>query len=463
MSDLHFLELLELTQLIHAGKLSPVEVTEAQLERIEKIDGDISSYAAVCAHNALEAAREAEKEIGAGRIKGPLHGAPVAVKDLCWTTDAPTAAGTSVRAGFMADEDATVVRRLRDAGAIILGKLKLTEGAYTDHHTEIVAPRNPWGHSHWVGASSSGSGAAPAAGLCYAAIGTDTGGSIRFPSGANGITGLKGTWGRVSRHGVFPLAPTLDHVGPMARSARDAAAVMSAIAGADPQDPTATLAPVPDYLAEISKGTKGLRLGIDTQWLSDVDGPTGMVLEEVRRIAGQLGMELVEIGFPDTRQIVMDWFPQCGVEAAVAHEETYPSRKGEYGPSLAGLIELGRATSGLEYQKLVLRRIDFTGRVRRVFEDVDLVLAPVQGFSAPTCEWMAGLGVNVETVRRLHQYTSPFDSSGNPTITLPGGFTSEGLPIGFQFIAGHLQEQILLRAGTAFQQVTDWHRRHPQI
>jgi amidase len=463
MSELHYLELLELTRLIHAGKLSAVEVTEAQLQRIEDIDADISSYAAICADSALEAARQAEAEIRAGRIRGPLHGAPLAVKDLCWTTDAPTAAGTIVRAGFMADEDATVVGRLRDAGAIILGKLKLTEGAYTDHHADIAAPKNPWGRSHWVGASSSGSGAAPAAGLCYAAIGTDTGGSIRFPSGANGITGLKGTWGRVSRHGVFALAPTLDHVGPMARSARDAAAVMGAIAGADPRDPTATLTPVPDYLAETGRGVKGLRLGIDARWLSDVDGPVGAVLDEARRIAVRLDMELVEIEFPDSRQIVIDWFPQCGVEVAVAHEETYPSHQAEYGPSLAGLIELGRATSGMDYQKLVLRRLDFTGRLRRLFEDVDLILAPVQSFSAPTCEWMAGLGVNVETVRRLHQYTSPFDSSGNPTITLPGGFTNEGLPIGFQFIAGHLEESLLLRAGVAFQEATDWHRRHPRL
>lgn len=463
MSDLHFLELLQLTELIHAGKLSPVEATKAQFERIETVDANISSYTVTNAESALQAAREAETEIRAGRVRSPLHGAPVAVKDLCWTTDAPTAAGTVVRSGFIADEDATVVKRLRDAGAIILGKLKLTEGAYTDHHSEIAAPKNPWGSSYWVGGSSSGSGAATAAGLCYAAIGTDTGGSIRFPSGANGITGLKGTWGRVSRFGVFPLAPTLDHVGPMTRSARDAAAVMGAIAGADPKDPTSVLNPVPDYLAESGKGVQGLRLGIDAKWLSDVDGSTGAVLDEVKRIASQLGMKLVEIEFPDPAQIVMDWFPQCGTEVAVAHEDTYPSRSTEYGPSLAGLIELGRATSGLEFQKLALRRLDFTGRVRRVFEDVDLILAPVQGFSAPTCEWMAGLGTNAEMVRRLHQYTSPFDSSGNPTITMPGGFTKEGLPIGFQFIAGHFDEPLLLRAGVAFQSATDWHQRHPQL
>src|SRR5690606_24979798 len=225
VSDLHFLELLELSRLIQSRELSPVEVARSQLDRIETIDQTISSYAAVSAESAMEAAREAEGEISAGRIRGPLHGVPFAVKDLCWTTDAPTTAGTIVHSGFIADEDATVVRRLREAGAIILGKLKLTEGAYTDHHSAITPPKNPWAEAHWVGASSSGSGAAPAAGLCYAAIGTDTGGSIRFPSAANGLTGLKGTWGRVSRYGVFPFAPTLDHVGPMARSARDAAAV----------------------------------------------------------------------------------------------------------------------------------------------------------------------------------------------------------------------------------------------
>jgi amidase len=463
MTDLHYLELLELTGLIHQGALSSVEATEVLLRRIAVVDGTVSSYAFVTADGAMDAARAADAEIRSGRIRGPLHGAPVAVKDLFWTTDAPTTAGTAVYSSFLAPEDATVIRRLREAGAIILGKLKTTEGAYTDHHPNIAPPKNPWNQEHWVGASSSGSGAATAAGLCYAALGTDTGGSIRFPSGANGLTGFKPTWGRVSRHGVFALAPTLDHVGPMTRSVRDAAALLQVIAGEDEKDPTASLQSVPDYLREFEKGVRGLRLGIDAKWLSDVDEPTATILDHVRRVVAIEGMILTDVEFPDPTQVVGDWFPLCGAEVAVAHEETYPARRAEYGPSLAGLIELGNTVSGTEYEKLVLRRLDFSGRLRRVFQQVDLVLAPVQGFSAPTVSWMAGLGVNADLVRRLHQFTSPFDSSGNPTITLPGGFTKSGLPIGFQFVADHWCESLLVRAGAAFQRATDWHKRHPSL
>src|SRR5258706_6758012 len=236
--DLHYSELVEVGQRIAKRELSSVEATQAQLDRIARLDGQLKSYAYVMASSALEQAQAAEREIAAGKVRGPLHGVPIAVKDLCWTMDAPTAAGMTIYRNNRPGEDATVVTRLKEAGAVILGKLQLTEGAYADHHPDIDPPRNPWDATLWPGASSSGSGVATAAGLCYGSLGSDTGGSIRFPSAANSVTGLKPTWGRVSRYGGFELAATPDHIGPMARTAADARAMLAAIAAVGPQDPS---------------------------------------------------------------------------------------------------------------------------------------------------------------------------------------------------------------------------------
>src|SRR5216684_1949404 len=398
--DLHYCELVEIGQRIQKRELSPVEATQAQLDRIARLDGQLKSYAYVMASSALEQAYAAEREIGSGKVRGPLHGVPIAVKDLCWTKDAPTAAGMRIYRDNRPTQDATVVTRLKEAGAVILGKLQLTEGAYADHHPDIDPPRNPWDATLWSGASSSGSGVATAAGLCYGSLGSDTGGSIRFPSAANGVTGLKPTWGRVSRYGVFELAATLDHIGPMARSAVDCGAILGAIAGADPNDPTA---------------------------------------------------------------MITDWFPLCGVETAVAHEATYPSRKPEYGPGLAGLIDLGLQQSGKDYQKIVLRREAFKGMVKALFEKVDLLAVPAQTFAAPTLTKMATLGENPELIAGLLRFSCPFDMTGSPTITLSGGFTESGGPVAFQFVGRHLDEARLVAAGDAFQRVTDWHRCHPSL
>jgi amidase len=463
-AELHYLDLTELTRRIRARQLSPVEATRALLKRIEALDGKLKSYALVMADSALEEARRAEAEIARGEIRGPLHGAPIAVKDLCWTRGVPTAAGSTIHRDFRPKEDATVVRRLREAGAIILGKLQLTEGAYGLHHPAVTPPVNPWNAAHWTGVSSSGSGVATAAGLCYGSLGSDTGGSIRFPSNANGITGLKPTWGRVSRYGVFELAATLDHIGPMVRSAVDAAAMLGAIAGRDDNDPTAALDPVPDYLATIEDGIRGLRIGVDPRWNSeDVEAPVSRTVESALDTLGSLGAELRRVEFPDPTHVNVDWRVLCGIEAAVAHEATFPSRRGEYGPLLAGLLDAGRTVSGLDYQKIVLRRNDFRGRVEALFETIDLLVIPALAYAAPTEAKMATRGSAPEIGRTMLRYTGPFDMSGNPTITLPGGFTDAGLPIGFQIVAPHMREDLLFRAGFAFQQATDFHRRRPPL
>ncbi len=463
-SDIHYLELTELGRRIHAKEISPLEATEAQLRRIEALDPKLKSYALVTAEAALGQARQAEGETHNGAIKGPLHGVPIAVKDLCWMKGLRTAAGTTIHRWFRPDQDATVVRNLRAAGAVILGKLQLTEGAYADHHPRIAAPVNPWNAAHWSGASSSGSGVATAAGLCYGSLGTDTGGSIRFPSAASGLTGIKPTWGRVSRYGVFELAATLDHIGPMTRSAADAAAMLGAIAGSDEMDPTASQDAVPNYLAGIKRGIRGLRIGIDAAYNAQgVDAVTVSAVDAAAKVVGELGGDMRDVRFPDPSQIVTDWFPLCGAEVAVAHEATYPARTSEYGPALAGLIEIGRGLSGMDYQKIILRRNDFRGRVQALFETIDLLLVPVQSFASPTTKTMASLGEDAALVAGLLRFTCAFNMTGSPTITLPCGFTDAGTPVAFQFVAPHMGETLLCRAGFAFQEATDWHRKHPAL
>jgi len=463
-AEWHYLELLDIGRRIQSKEISSVEATQAQLERIGKLDGTLKSYATVMADAALEDARRADKDIAEGTMRGPLHGVPIAVKDLCWTKGVPTAAGMTLYKDFRPTEDATVVRKLRGAGAVTLGKLQLTEGAYADHHPKITPPVNPWSKAHWSGASSSGSGVATAAGMCYGSLGSDTGGSIRFPSAANGCTGLKPTWGRVSRYGVFELAATLDHIGPMARSAADAGAMLSVLAGADPNDPTASIEPVPNYLAGMTRGLRGLRIGVDPNWNSNrVEDQVKQMLAAVLKVVADLGGDIREVKFPDPEQMIADWFPLCGVETAVAHEKTYPARKDEYGPALAGLIDLGRGQSGMDYQKIVLRRNDFRGRVEAMFQDIDLLLIPATAVASPTMAQMAKLGEDAELISALLRYTCPFDMTGSPTITLPAAFTPQHTPVAFQFVSRHFEEELLVRAGWAFQQATDWHRKHPSL
>jgi len=462
--ELHYLELTQVAHLLQTRKISPVELTQAMLKRIESLDRKLHAYALPTPELALEQARRAEKEIANRVYRGPLHGVPIGLKDLCYTKGIPTAAGMPLHRDFKPAYDGTVVKRLYDAGAVCLGKLQLTEGAFADHHPSIVPPVNPWNADHWSGASSSGSGVAAAAGLAFATLGSDTGGSIRFPSAACGNTGLKPTWGRVSRYGAFELAASLDHLGPMCRSAADAGCVLQIIAGADADDPTASQAPVPDYLRESDRDLRNVRIGLDERYAFDgVDRAMTQTVREALTVLRALGAEVKPVQFPDCVQILQDWAVNCAVETAVAHEPTYPSRKSEYGPGLSGLIESGRTVTVAEYQKILLRRRDFAGRVAAMFGSIDLLVIPAQFIASPTVKQMATLGRDPGALLSLTRFTSPFDMSGSPTITLPSGFTDAGTPIAFQLVSRHMEEQLLVRAGRAYQRETHWHRRHPKM
>jgi amidase len=463
-SDLHYESLTTVSDLIRRKRLSSAELTDTALRRIAQLDGQYHSYATVLPERALKQAKAADAEIARGLWRGPLHGVPIAAKDLCYTTFAPTRAGTTIFKTFTPSFNATVVDRLEDGGAVILGKLQMTEGAYTSHHPEVATPLNPWNTGYWVGSSSSGSGVATSLGLCYGSLGSDTGGSIRFPSATCGLSGIKPTWGRVSRYGVFPLADTLDHVGPMTRSVADAAAMLGVIAGADRNDPTTYKAPVPDYLESIGDGIRGLRIGIDRGYATDgIDGQVVAALTEAERVLVGLGATIREVRFPDYRKLVSQWIAMCSVETASAHVATSPARKSEYGPDLAALIEQGLATKGTEIAPINLERLRFSRELSELFEIVDILLIPTMPVPIPSLEVMKAYGEDPNVLLNILRFTAPFDFSGSPTLTLPNGFDTAGMPLSMQLAGAHLSEDVLTRAGHAFQTATSWHRRPPPV
>lgn len=462
---LHFKSLLEVGKLIQTGQLSAVAVTKEMLDLIARVDGQFHSFIHLCHDRALEQAQTADTEIAAGIFRGPLQGVPIAVKDLCYTTYAPTRAGTTIHEGFMAPYNATVVDRLETAGAVILGKLSMTEGAYTGHHPTIPVPVNPVNPDYWVGTSSSGSGVGPSAGLCFASLGSDTGGSIRYPCATCGLTGIKPTYGRVSRHGVFDLAASLDHVGPMARSAADCAAVLHAMAGWDVNDPTSLDVPVPDYNAEVGKSIRDMRIGIDRSFCFDggVDPDVAKALEDALPVFEQLGARIVEIEMPPYDDLVANWIRMCSIETAVAHAETYPARAADYGPDLAQLIDEGHATTGMQAAAGHHLRIAFSQALATLFGDLDCIICPTMNTRVPKLVDMNDYGDDPEVLLAIMRFTAPFDFSGSPTVTLPNGFDTDGLPHSMQLVGPHLGEGAIIRAASAYQSMTDWHTRHPDI
>ena len=462
--ELAYATIEELAPRIARGEVSPVELAEAQLGRITALDGRLKSYATVMAESALVEARRAEAEIAAGEYRGPLHGVPVAVKDLCFTADAPTMGGTKVLEDFRPDFDSTVVARLRAAGVVLLGKLNLTEGAMAGYNRARQVPVNPWAADRWTGVSSSGSGAATAAGLCYASLGSDTGGSIRSPSASCGIVGLKPTWGRVSRYGVLALAESLDHVGPMTRSTWDAAAVLEVIAGDDADDPTTIAEPAPAILERIGDGVEGLRIGYDERYArEDVIPPIAEAVAAAVETLASLGAEIVAVELPDPRPYMSAWPALCSVEALTAHAEHYPARAAEYGPWFRAWLERGAGTSAVEYAEACNARAELTGRLARSFEGIDMLACPAQG-TLPhrvTEELMYEDTPGDFDATRM-QFTAPWDMNRAPSLTLPNGWSEQGLPIALQLVGAPGGEAVLCRAGYAYERATNF-MRHPEV
>ena len=465
MAPLHFYTITQVAELIKSKQISPVDVSKEMLARITQLDGGLKTYVTVMADHAMDAAQKAENEITSGAYRGFLHGIPIAVKDLCFTKGVHTMGGSHALADHVPDFDGTVVAKLQAAGAVLLGKLNLTEGAMGGYNPKFDIPVNPWNAERWAGASSSGSGVATAAGLCFGSLGSDTGGSIRFPAAACGTVGLKPTWGRVSRYGVLALAESLDHVGPLTRSVADAGLMLQAISGSDDNDPTSLPAAVPNMLEGIDKGVEDIRIGFDEQYATrGIDSELAEAVIAGVKVLEELGAEIVEVQLPDLEPFVAVWPILCSAEAVAAHEATYPSRRDDYGPWFRGWLDKGASVSGAEYAKANALRAACTGHLRRAFEHIDVLACP--SMSAPphpvTPEELYGaLPENREP--KFQRFTAPFDYNGAPTLSVPCGINSEGLPLSLQFVGKHLSEPLLCQVGHAYEQATEWHKKHPNV
>ena len=463
---MHYKTISELAPLIESGELSPVDLTRSQLERIEALDSTLKSFATVTGELAIEQAEIAKKEIDIGKYRGKLHGIPIAVKDLCDTAGIRTMGGSAVFADNIPAEDSTVVTNLRQAGAVMLGKLNMTEGAVGGYNPKLDVPENPWRKSHWAGASSSGSGSATAAGLAFGTLGSDTGGSIRFPAAVCGTVGLKPTWGRVSRHGVMNLAESLDHVGPLTRSAADAGIMLQVISGFDPNDPTSLPHEVPNMLSDIGKGVKGLKVGWDEAYATeDMEPSFAQAVFDGVKTMESLGAEIVNVQMPEImREAMAAWPIICSTEAAAAHANTYPFRADEYGPFFRQWLENGTAHTATEYANAHNLRLKMNGELRNTMRDIDVLAGPSNPKASHPVS-PKGLYGPIPADRKPwdSRFTVPFDFSGLPTIALPCGLDHTGMPVSLQFSGHHLSEPLLVGAGDSFERATDFHKLHPPV
>lgn len=461
--ELHYKTIKDLAHLIQKRKVSSTEVTGAILKRINDLDSRYKSYATVMVDEAMQAARGADDEMAKGNYKGLLHGVPIAVKDLCFTNGVRTMGGTKVMENLVPTFDSTVVTRLAASGAVLLGKLNLTEGAMGGYNSLLDVPLNPWDTDRWAGASSSGSGVATALGLCYGSLGSDTGGSIRFPAAACGTVGLKPTWGRVSRHGILALAESLDHVGPLTRSTADAAIMLMSIAGHDSNDPTTLPIPVEDILFDIDNGVKGIRIGLDEKYVTDGVDPelSRAVLQGVNRLEN-LGANIIEIKMPDVDEYLSAWRTLCPAEALTAHQEFYPASRSEYGPYFRKWLDIGAEVSGVDYVKANNQRNQCNGLVRLAMQEVDALVCPsTTGPAYPiTIEKMYG-PLDDSPDLSYQRFTVPYNYNGYPTLSVPCGLTKDGMPLSLQFVGHPLSESLLCKIGQTYEKATEWHLMHP--
>lgn len=467
----HWMGINEIGRMLASRAVSSVALTRHLLDRIRTVDANLKSYATVMEDAAIAAATAADRDIEAGRYRGALHGVPIAVKDLCYTRGVRTMGGTRVLRDFVPDHDATVVAKLRDSGAVLLGKLNLTEGAMLGYHPELGIPLNPWDQTRWPGASSSGSGVATAAGLCFAALGTDTGGSIRFPSSANGLVGLKPTYGRVSRHGVLALSPSLDHVGPMARSVADVAIMFDAIAGHDPMDATSLTDAAPSALTGVGQDVRGLRIGFDREYSTKGIDPGAVAsIEAALKVLEGLGAHIVDVRMPDLTGMLNIWIAICTPEALAAHQAHYPSRAAEYGPYFREVLAVGSGVTPPQVAAAQAWRATFTAAFTTLLESVDVMACPAGGGPAWPVSRELQLSAAAEfggawekAWPRASDFTMPMNLAGTPAICLPSGFSPEGLPYSIQFAGRRLSEALLCRVASAYERATTWHERHPNV
>ena len=448
---------------LRARALSPVELTRACLDRIAAVDGRLLTFIGL-ASDALEQARGAEAEIARGEWRGPLHGVPLGVKDNYLTADMPTTAGTTAPGIAFPRRDSAAVTRLRRAGAVLIGKTRTHEFAWGN----VTPPvRNPWALDRVPSGSSGGSGAAVAAGLCAAALGSDTGGSIRMPAAACGVVGLKATFGRVSRDGVVPHSWSLDHAGPLTRTVGDAAIMMQALAGYDPADPACRNEPVPDYGAALGRPIAGLRLGVcRNHFFEDSQEDVERAVEAAIRHLAARGATVVDFTIPNLRYGLAAIFAIELASSTAYHDVSLRAgRVQHYTPDVRQLVEIGRFVTGPDYLKAEQVRAVLMEDFRRAFDRVDVIVGPTTPITAwKVGEWTARIGHRDESVLAASwRFTFPYNLTGLPAISVPCGFDRLGLPIGLQIAGRPFEEATVLRVAHAYEQEHDWVTRMPAL
>ena len=463
---IHLMSASETNAAVMNGDVSPVEVVQAYLDRIDRFDSGLNAYITVCSEEALAAADHQERQLDDGTASGPLFGVPIAVKDQFWTEGILTTNGSRVYRDFVPSEDATVISRLRDSGAILLGKLNLSElamGGTQDPPWGI--PRNPWDLERTPGESSAGSGVALSAHLCAASVGEDTGGSGRGPASYCGVVGLRPTFTRVSRYGMTPMCWFMDAAAPMTKTVRDCALVLRAIAGFDPKDPFTSELPVPDYAASLESGVGGLRVGVirELHDSDDVHPEVRSAIEASLEVFRQLGATVQEVSIPLISLAGAIFVGIADTEGAGARDDILRTRPGELDPATRTRLQSASLVPAKIYNRAARARVLLRRQFMEALENVDLLVSATAPYPAPRHTDLTASFQSAEDVRARfffrRAYTGCYALTALPAISIPGGFTSDGLPIGLQLGARPFAEGTILQAAHAYEQATEWHRR----
>ncbi len=462
-SELPFLSAGDLSRLIQSKEVSPVEATEAYLDRIGSLDHRFNSYLTVMREQALADAQQAEEDIASGQHKGPMHGVPVAVKDQFWSKGVRSTGGSRILADFVPDEDATVIANLRKAGAVVLGKTNMTEFAITGFSHRYATPRNPWNTDSYTGGSSSGSGAATAAYLCATSLGEDTGGSIRFPATWCGLVGLRPSWGLVSRYGVMRGVWSMDTVGPISRTVEDAAITLGAIAGHDPKDRYSSTAPVPDYRQALGGDLNGLKIGVITEFMESdlVEPKVRQTVSESFATLGELGATVEEVSVPLSMDAGVASAVLLAVEPALAQQDWIKDQLQDYGHDVRILLLAGSLLPAQAYYKAQKLRTMLRQQVLDFLEKYDVLVLPTSGKSAQPLEQDPPV-TSKETASRLaFLFTRIFNLASCPAMSVPCGFDDRGMPVGLQIGARPGAEETIFKVAHAYEQATAWHTMRP--
>jgi len=459
--ELPFLTASQLSNLIETKEVSPVEATEAYLDRIEEVDPKLNSYITITGEQAFESARQAEQEIAAGKHRGPLHGVPMAVKDQFNTAGVLTTGGSSILKDNIPSEDATVIAKLKEAGAVMLGKLNMSEFAMAEiYNHPYGTPRNPWDLERNPGTSSSGSGAATAAFLCSTSLGEDTGGSIRGPANFSGLVGLRPTHGRVSRYGVLGGSWSMDTVGPISRSVEDAAITIQAIAGYDAKDTYSWDVPVPDYRSALTGDIQGIKMGVIQERMPNLDPEFRETVAKAISVLGKLGASSEDVSIPLAPNAGALTMSILSVEWANLHRPLFEPNFDELDHNNKIRFLTGSIIPAQAYYKAQKIRAVLRQQILDALEKVDVLVLPTGPVTAPPVESVPGIESKEHSLTGLAgriSFTGPFNLAGTPAISVPCGFSAAGMPMGLQIVGKPFDEETVLRVAHAYEQNTDWH------